>query len=153
MAFTGQLAVITGGGSGMGQAWARQLANEGATVAILDVNSEGMADTASGFDSVHRFEVDITDSEAVSAVFREIEASLGPVERVVNAAAIMPFGRLVEEDPRVTNKVMSVNYGGLANVATAALPPMLDRGYGRFHQFFVDDRHHSRSPHGRVCLE
>ena len=67
MAFTGQLAVITGGGSGMGQAWARQLANEGATVAIIDVNSEGMADTASGLDSVHRFEVDITDSEAVSA--------------------------------------------------------------------------------------
>ena len=67
MAFTGHLAVITGGGSGMGQAWARQLANEGATVAILDVNSEGMADTASGFDSVHRFEIDITDSAAVSA--------------------------------------------------------------------------------------
>ena len=80
MAFTGQLAVITGGGSGMGQAWARQLANEGATVAILDVNSEGMADTASGFDSVHRFEIDITDSSAVNAVFRDIEASLGPVE-------------------------------------------------------------------------
>jgi NAD(P)-dependent dehydrogenase (short-subunit alcohol dehydrogenase family) len=38
----------------MGQAWARQLANEGATVAILDVNSDGMADTASGFDSVHQ---------------------------------------------------------------------------------------------------
>ncbi|MAJ53756.1 MAG: short-chain dehydrogenase, partial [Cellvibrionales bacterium TMED79] len=97
MAFTGQLAVITGGGSGMGQAWARQLAKEGATVAILDVNSEGMADTASGFDSVHRFEIDITDSSAVNAVFRDIEASLGPVERVINAAAIMPFGRLVDE--------------------------------------------------------
>ena len=80
MAFTGQLAVITGGGSGMGQAWARQLASEGASVAILDVNSEGMADTASGFDRVHRFEIDITDSSAVSAVFRDIEASLGPVE-------------------------------------------------------------------------
>ena len=92
MAFTGQLAVITGGGSGMGQAWARQLASEGASVAILDVNSEGMADTASGFDRVHRFEIDITDSSAVSAVFRDIEASLGPVERVINAAAIMPFG-------------------------------------------------------------
>ena len=78
MAFTGQLAVITGGGSGMGQAWARQLANEGATVAILDVNSEGMADTASGFDSVHRFEVDITDSEAVSAVFQRYRSLLRP---------------------------------------------------------------------------
>ena len=54
---------------------------------------------------------------------------------MIIAAAIMPFGRLVEEDPRVTNKVMSVNYGGLANVATAALPPMLERGYGDFISF------------------
>ena len=60
----------------MGQAWARQLANEGATVAILDVNSEGMADTASGFDSVHRFEIDITDSAAVSAVFQRYRSLL-----------------------------------------------------------------------------
>ena len=41
MAFTGQLAVITGGGSGMGQAWARQLANEGATVAIPRCEQRG----------------------------------------------------------------------------------------------------------------
>ena len=39
MAFTGELAVITGGGSGMGQAWARKLASEGATVALIDVNT------------------------------------------------------------------------------------------------------------------
>ena len=44
-------------------------------------------------------------------------------------------GTLVDEDPRVTNKVMSVNYGGLVNVATAALPPMLERGYGDFISF------------------
>ena len=41
-----KVAVITGGGSGMGQAWARRLATAGATVAILDVNEAGMAETA-----------------------------------------------------------------------------------------------------------
>ena len=135
MAFTGELAVITGGGSGVGQTWARQLAADGVIVALLDVNTEGMEATASGFETIHTFEVDITDSGAVSAVFSTIETTLGPVDRVVNAAAIMPFGRLVDEDPRVTNKVMSVNYGGLVNVATAALPPMLERGYGDFISF------------------
>lgn len=135
MAFTGKLAVITGGGSGMGQAWARRLAGEGATVAILDLNDEGMAATASGFTNVHRFSVDITDAQAVRETFSDIEARLGPVERVANAAAIMPFGRLVDEDPDLTNKVMAVNYGGLANVATAALPAMLERGYGDFISF------------------
>jgi len=135
MAFTGELAVITGGGSGMGQAWARRLAGEGATVAILDLNDEGMEATASGFTNVHQFSVDITDARAVKEAFADIEAQLGPVERVANAAAIMPFGRLVDEDPDLTNKVMAVNYGGLANVATAALPAMLERGYGDFISF------------------
>ena len=135
MAFTGQVAVVTGGGSGMGQTWARKLAHGGATVVLLDLNDEGMRATASGFEHVHSHVIDITDSDAVKQVFIEIETNYGPVERVVNAAAIMPFGRLVDEDPKVTNKVMSVNYGGLANVATAALPAMLNRGYGDFISF------------------
>ena len=119
----------------MGQAWARRLAGEGVTVAILDLNDEGMAETASGFANVHQFSVDITDAQALREVFSDIETRLGPVERVANAAAIMPFGRLVDEDPDLTNKVMAVNYGGLANVATAALPAMLERGYGDFISF------------------
>ena len=135
MAYTGRVAVVTGGGSGMGQAWARRLAGSGASVVLLDVNTEGMAATASGFENIHTETIDITDSDAVRQVFREIEANYGAVDRVINAAAIMPFGRLVDEDPKVTNKVMSVNYGGLANVATAALPPMLERGYGDFISF------------------
>ena len=135
MAFTGQLAVVTGGGSGMGQTWARKLAEGGATVVLIDVNAEGMQATASGFDNVHPHLVDITDSDAVKQVFADIESDYGPIDRVINAAAIMPFGRLVDEDPKVTNKVMAVNYGGLANVATAALPAMLNRGYGDFISF------------------
>lgn len=135
MAFTGELAVVTGGGSGMGQTWARKLAEDGATVVLIDINAEGMEATASGFENVHVHVVDITDSDAVKQAFLNIESNYGPVDRVINAAAIMPFGRLVDEDPKLTNKVMSVNYGGLANVATAALPAMLGRGYGDFISF------------------
>ena len=135
MAFTGQLAVVTGGGSGMGQTWARKLAEGGATVVLIDVNAEGMEATASGFETVHPHLVDITDSDAVKQVFADIESNYGPIDRVINAAAIMPFGRLVDEDPKITNKVMAVNYGGLSNVATAALPAMLNRGYGDFISF------------------
>ena len=53
---------------------------------------------------------------------------------MINAAAIMPFGRLVEEDPRVTNKVMSVNYGA-RQCCYGGLTPMLERGYGDFISF------------------
>lgn len=135
MAFTGRLAVVTGGGSGMGQAWARQLAESGATVVLADVNADGMEATTSGCENIHAHIVDITDSDAVKQLFIDIESSYGPVDRVINAAAIMPFGRLVDEDPKITNKVMAVNYGGLVNVATAALPAMLKRGYGDFISF------------------
>ena len=48
MAFTGKVALVTGGGSGMGQTTARILAQAGAKVALFDVNEAGMADTAAG---------------------------------------------------------------------------------------------------------
>ena len=85
MSFTGQVAVITGGGSGMGQAWARRLASGGATVAILDVNEAGMAETAAATQSIKPYTVDITDADAVAEVFADIETHLGPVDRVANA--------------------------------------------------------------------
>ncbi|MDG1066041.1 MAG: SDR family NAD(P)-dependent oxidoreductase [Luminiphilus sp.] len=135
MSFNGRVAVITGGGSGMGQAWARRLAQGGAAVAILDVNEAGMAETAASASNIKPYVVDITDVDAVGAVFADIEANLGPVDRVANAAAIMPFGRLLDEDPRLTTRVMSINYGGLVNVATAALPKMIERGRGDFVSF------------------
>ena len=135
MSFRGQVAVITGGGSGMGQAWARRLAEDGATVAILDVNEAGMAETAASASNIKPYVLDITDADAVASVFADIEASLGPVDRVANAAAIMPFGRLLEEDPKLTTRVMTINYGGLVNVATAALPKMIERGSGDFVSF------------------
>ncbi|MDX1733616.1 MAG: SDR family oxidoreductase [Halioglobus sp.] len=135
MAFHGKVALITGGGSGMGQTLARKLAQQGAQVAILDVSEEGMAKTAEGLESVRPYKVDISDTDAVHACVAQVEADLGPIDRVANAAAIMPFGRLLEQDPKVQLKLMDINYGGLVNIATAALPGMIARGSGDFISF------------------
>lgn len=135
MAFTGKVALITGGGSGMGRKAAQILAGQGASVAILDVNEAGMAETAEGHDSIRPFAVDITDTDAVHATVEQVESDLGAIDRVSNAAAIMPFGKLLEQDPRVQLKLMQINYGGLVNVATAALPRMVQRGRGDFISF------------------
>ncbi len=135
MAFEGKVALITGGGSGMGRSAARQLATQGAEVALFDVNEEGMAETAKGFDTVKAYRVDVSDTEQVHAAVAQVESELGPIDRVASAAAIMPFGRLLEQDPKLQLKLMAINYGGLVNIATAALPGMVQRGSGDFISF------------------
>lgn len=135
MADTGKVVLITGGGSGMGREAARRFAAEGATVALFDVNAEGMTETAASFDSIHSWTVDMTHFDAVCAAVKEVEEKLGPVERLYNCAAIMPFGKLVEQDNAIIHKQMAINYGGLVNITQAVLPGMLQRGRGDFVSF------------------
>ena len=61
MAFSGKVALITGGGSGMGRLAARNLATQGVLVAALDVNVEGLKETADGHDGVLSIPTDVTD--------------------------------------------------------------------------------------------
>jgi len=113
----------------------RRLAQQGAQVALFDVNEAGMAETAEGFDTMLPCAVDMSDTDAVHAAVRKVEQTLGPVDRVANAAAIMPFGKLLEQDASTQLKLMAVNYGSLVNIATGALPGMVARGRGDFISF------------------
>jgi NAD(P)-dependent dehydrogenase (short-subunit alcohol dehydrogenase family) len=130
MAFTGNVAFITGGGSGMGRLAARTLASEGKRVAALDVSEEGLAETAADHDGIQTYVVDVTNSQAVEAAVKQVETDLGAIDRVYNAAAIMPTGLLLEQDLATIHRIMDINYGGVVNVATATLPGMLERGRG-----------------------
>jgi NAD(P)-dependent dehydrogenase (short-subunit alcohol dehydrogenase family) len=135
MTYNGQRALVTGAGSGMGRLAAQRFAAAGAKVAALDVNAAALAETADGSENIESFPLDITEFEAVAAAVRDFEGRHGPLDRVFNCAAIMPFGKLSEQDPAVTNRMMAINYGGLVNITRAALPGMLDRGYGDFVSF------------------
>ena len=129
------LVLITGGGSGMGRETARRFAARGANVALFDLNEAGMAETAEGFDNIHSWSVDVTDFSAVCAAVAAVETRLGPILRLYNCAAIMPFGKLVEQDNAIIHKQMAINYGGLVNITQAVLPGMLQRGEGDFVSF------------------
>jgi NAD(P)-dependent dehydrogenase (short-subunit alcohol dehydrogenase family) len=135
MAFSGEVAFITGGGSGMGRLAAQRLAGAGKRVAALDVNSEGLAETAEGHPGIRTFSVDVTSAAAVEAAAKEVETDLGPIDRVYNAAAIMPLGRLLDQDLDTIHRVMAINYDGLVNVTRFTLPGMLERGRGDFINF------------------
>lgn len=135
MAGSGKTMLITGGGSGMGREAARRFAAQGLQVALFDVNSAGMTETAEGSGAIHGWSVDMTDYEAVCAAVAEVEQKLGPIERLYNCAAIMPFGKLTEQDNFIIHKQMEINYGGLVNITQAVLPGMLERGRGDFVSF------------------
>ena len=130
MAFRGKLALVTGAASGMGRLAARRLAAGGAQVAALDVNEAGLRETRGEVAAIHPTVVDVTDARAVAAAVRRIETEHGPIDRVLNAAAIMPTELLLNQDADLINRIMAINYGGTVNVTMAVLPGMLARRRG-----------------------
>jgi NAD(P)-dependent dehydrogenase (short-subunit alcohol dehydrogenase family) len=135
MAFRGKVGLITGAGSGMGRLAAQRLAREGAKVAALDVNEAGLAETARGHEGIAAYGVDVTDARSVADVVARAERELGPIDRVLNAAAIMPTGYLLDQEAATVKRIMDINYGGTVNVTYAVLPGMLQRGRGDFVNF------------------
>ncbi len=133
----GQVAVVTGGASGIGLACARGLAREGCPIALWDV-SPGVRDAAamvtefSGVPSLGLL-VDVSDFPATEAAVRETEAGLGPISHLVHAAAVgsgkfgFPFTNLLPSD---WSRVMDVNVMGMVHVAHAVAPGMVLRREG-----------------------
>jgi NAD(P)-dependent dehydrogenase (short-subunit alcohol dehydrogenase family) len=129
MLLEGRLALVTGGGRGIGLAIARALAAEGARVILADVRqdlAEGAAAglEADGFDC-RGFELDVADREGVDAFARRVMARHGPIAILVNNAGI---GLSVEIDrpdaPDVWDRTIAVNLTGVFNVSRAFLPAL-----------------------------
>lgn len=126
---------ITGAGSGMGQMAARNYAEQGYQVAALDVNEKGLLETAENHQNIRTFNVDTTNYASVAEAVEEAENKLGPIKRVYNAAAIMPLGKVVDQDVELFHRVMDINYNGVVNVSKAVLPKMLERNSGELINF------------------
>jgi NAD(P)-dependent dehydrogenase (short-subunit alcohol dehydrogenase family) len=151
MAFRGRVALITGGGSGMGQICAWRLADQGADVAILDLNVAGMDQTADGRSNIYPYECDVTDLEAFQAVVADVESKYGPIDRVTHAAGIMPASEVLDDDLARMKKIMHVNYFGTLNVLMTTLPKMVKRNSGDF-IVFGSVAGHALTPHlGAYC--
>ena len=135
MANDAKVALVTGGGSGMGQLAAQRFAQVGAQVAVLDIDEEGLRHTTSGQDAIRAWPADVTNPQAVDSAVREIEADLGPIDTVYNAAAILRTKPLIEQDREEIHRIMATNYGGTVNVTLATLPAMLERGAGTLVNF------------------
>ena len=85
----GKVAVVTGAAQGMGRATVRLLSEKGASVAALDLNGEGAAETVAGLSTpALPLSCDVSDSSAVNEAFARVETELGPVSVLVNNAGI-----------------------------------------------------------------
>lgn len=126
----GHRAVVTGGGSGIGAGTCRRMAEEGARVAVLDVDGEGARAVAEEIDGL-AFEVDVTDAEAmVGAVGRAAEA-MGGLSVAFNNAGVGSMAHVHEYDPAEWDRVVRVNLHGVFHGIRAEVPHLLDGGDGR----------------------
>ena len=109
---TGKVVVITGGARGVGAATARLLRDQGAKVAIADIDEALAKETAADLGVVGKY-VDVTDHAAFAAMLDDVEQELGPVDVLVNNAGIMPVANFEEETDRATHAIVGVNLLGV----------------------------------------
>lgn len=135
MSYRSRVAVVSGAGSGMGRLSAWRLAADGVRVLALDVDADGLARTASRVPQVEPVVVDVRDVEQTRAVVGDFAERVGPVERLVNAAAIAPARKLADQPVEEIRRLMDVNYGGVVTMTKTVLPTMLERRTGDLVQF------------------
>lgn len=134
MRFKQQVAVITGAASGIGLAIAKKLLQEGARVAIMDLNKEALTTVFAGYENETLFFcIDITVQQNVLQAINETIATWERIDILVNSAGITGITNLKSHEVNSENlhKVFELNFMASFYTAHAVLPFMLQQNYGR----------------------
>jgi NADP-dependent 3-hydroxy acid dehydrogenase YdfG len=132
--FAGKVAVVTGAGSGIGQALAVELARSGAKLAISDVDTDGLARTEERLKAigapVKADRLDVTERERFLAYADEVKEHFGVVNQIYNNAGIAFTGDIEVSQFKDIERVMDVDYWGVVNGTKAFLPHLIASGDG-----------------------
>jgi pyridoxal 4-dehydrogenase len=127
-----RVAIVTGAAQGIGRAIAEKLSDEGASVAVADVNEDGAEATAEGLSGdALGVRADVSKPEDVQAMVDATVERFGRVDVLVNNAAIVPFIPWDQVDLDHWRTIMSVNLDGPFLAIKAVEKPMREAGYGR----------------------
>lgn len=123
------VAVITGGGSGIGRATVGELAGRGVRVIALDNDDDALNAVRDEFE-VDTSLVDVTDGSATAVAVESISRTYGRIDILANIAGIGSTDTVVGTTPDVWEAVFAVNVRGIFNTCRAVLPGMIDRSRG-----------------------
>jgi pyridoxal 4-dehydrogenase len=123
----GRVAIVTGGGQGIGKAIADKLADEGATVVVADISGAEAAAPPGGMGLT----VDVSKEDDVTRMVDETVGAHGKLDVLVNNAAIVPFTAWDDIDYAEWRRIMAVNLDGTFLACHYGHKPMREAGYGR----------------------
>ena len=128
----GKVAIVTGGGQGIGRAIALRLAADGADIAVLDLNVEKAQQVVAEIDALGRrgytTAADVSDREALHAAIDRAEKELGGFDIMINNAGIAQVLPLLEVKPGDFEKITQINIGGVLWGIQAAAASFIERG-------------------------
>ncbi|MBR9909980.1 MAG: SDR family oxidoreductase [Gammaproteobacteria bacterium] len=127
-----KVVVVTGGGSGIGEAIVKRLASDGAKVALFDINVEAgnkVVEASEGDITV--FQADITNLDAVESAVADVEQKLGPIWMLVNCAGWDKPAPFLSTEPELWQKIINLNLYGPLHMHYAVCKRMATRNEGR----------------------
>ena len=125
-----KIAIVTGGGQGIGKAIAEKLAAEGATVAVTDLVGQNASQTADGLPGAVAMGVDVTDRQGVQAMADQVVQLFGRIDVLVNNAGWDKASPFVDSEPGDWDRAIAVNLYGVLHTCKAVLPIMAAQGSG-----------------------